>query len=126
MSKPVFPTTNLCGELFNDLLNEKPILEIYVEKGEVIWSSDYSTVIDLEQSKDRIHISHYDGKIRSIEYVTTSKKVIKQMITFLNTHFKKEPTLEKNALDIYDIYNADVLVFVSRSGTTHYIGIRII
>ena len=127
MAKPVFPSTNQCGQLFNDYLNEKPILKIYSapSKGKVTWKDRYSIEIDLLQSEDRIHITHRNGKITCIEYETTAKDLIEEMVTFLDTHFEKEPALERSKLDVYDVYNAEILVSVIRMGTTHYIGIRI-
>lgn len=120
MAKPVFPSTNQCGQLFNDYLNENPILKIYSApgKGKVTWKDRYSIEIDLLQSEDRIHITHRNGKITLVDYETTSKDLIHEMTTFLDTHFEKEPPFGKTTLDVYALYNRDIFISVFKLGVT--------
>ncbi len=127
MAKPVFPRTNLCGQLFNDFINGEPILKIYAskDKGRVTWHDEYTIEIEPLQSKDVIHLTHRNGQIRCIEYETTSKELVDEVYTFLDTHFEKEPPFGNIQLDIYDIHHADMFISVMRRSTTHYIGIRI-
>jgi len=126
MAKPVFPDTTLCGQLFNDFLNEKALLSIYSPKGTVLRLDKYMIVIQLHGTDDQIHINHRSGNLRCVEYETTSTDVINEIITFLDTHFEKDPALYKSTLDVYDIYQGLVFVSVLKMAGTHYIGIRAI
>lgn len=126
MTKPIFPDTNLCGQLFNDFLKEKPVLKIYAAKGKVVWQDKFMIEIELNQSKDCIHINHRNGKIACIEYETVSKNTINEIITFLDANYQKEPAFGKSPLDIYDIYNNDIFISVLNIAGTHYIGIRVV
>jgi len=126
MAKPIFPDTTLCGQLFNDFLAEKPLLSIYSRKGKVVRLDKYMIVIQLHDTDDQIHISHRSGNLRCVEYETASTDVANEIITFLDTHFEKDPALYKSTLDVYDIYQGLVFVSVLKMAGKHYIGIRAI
>lgn len=91
-----FPTTCLCGRLFNDTLENVSILEKYSPLGDVQYlESEHLTTIQFNNgSNDYITITTTPKKdrIQSVRYNTFDSTEKQQMTKFIRENFPKRET----------------------------------
>lgn len=102
-----FPTTCLCGRLFNDTLEQVSILEKYSSLGDVEYleSEHLSTIKFKNGSYDYITIrtTPQKDRIESVRYTTYDKAEQQQMVKFIQENFPKRKTIFDDKDFLYGI-----------------------
>ena len=103
MEKLLFPSTNPIGAVFNDFINEVPLLEVYLPKGKLIQEDELTVTISL--GIDTIQIT---DECVSVDYSTPSKLLymemlifVKEHMTFVETFMGSDIYTHKSGIDIY-------------------------
>ncbi len=98
-----FPVTNLCGQLFNDVLEGVSIIDKYLALGTEVSIRDKNEInINLNSSYDTITIrlDPNDNKIKSVWYSANKELDKQEMESFIRINFRKK----ENTYSIHEVF----------------------
>ncbi|NDV64212.1 hypothetical protein [Bacteroides sp. 224] len=111
MEKTLFPSTNPIGAVFNDFINEVPLVETYLSKGKLIQEDELTVTIAL--GVDTIQIT---DECVSVNYSTPSKPIYMEMLIFIKEHLTFVESFMGS--DVY-AHKSGIEVYISQENNTY-------